>query len=229
MTSPLIMDFLVYLYILLEHLLFVYYEELKIRSHAQYIGRFKEKDRTILEEPVICSPELIPGANPISIIKPVDVALSELDEAAEALFAELQQELGKVEKQGETRNMMDDELEDCIQMSDLESEKESLLTGYESFASSRIADFIDGPQQWVVTVVGMEESYIHISDGRRIWVNVGEKVYKLRNGDVLILDVIRKNKEVLVENIFRIETDVLEEYVIPDEVNFYQNERKMVI
>jgi hypothetical protein len=52
--------------------------------------------------------------------------------------------------------------------------------GFESFASAKIMDCLEGAQQWVVSVVGIEENYIHISDGKRLWVNVGEKAKKNR-------------------------------------------------
>lgn len=108
--------------------------------------------------------------------------------------------------------------EDCIQLGDLLSEEQHVSpTGYEEYASAKIADGVEGAQQWVVTIVGMEDSYIHVSDGKRLWVNVGEHAASLHNRDVLKLDVVRKGKEVTVENLFLLEKDVAIDYIIPDE------------
>ncbi len=63
----------------------------------------------------------------------------------------------------------------------------------------------------------MEESYIHISDGKRIWVNVGEDIHKLHIGDVLEMDVNRSGKDIEVVNINILETGPSHEYAIPDE------------
>lgn len=91
------------------------------------------------------------------------------------------------------------------------------LTGFEKFASAKIIEEKEGPQQWVVTVVGIEDTYIHISDGKRIWVNIGERANKIKNNDVLILDVIRNGKEITVNNILQLDTVVSPDYMIPDE------------
>lgn len=108
--------------------------------------------------------------------------------------------------------------EDCIYLDDLLSEEQSVSpTGYEKFASAKIIDGLDGAQQWVITIVGAEESYIHVSDGKRLWVNVGEYAASLRIGDVLKLDVIRNGKDVTVKNLFLLETDTSADYIIPDE------------
>lgn len=108
--------------------------------------------------------------------------------------------------------------EDCIQLGDLLSEEQNVSpTGYEEYASAKIADGLEGAQQWVVTIVGMEDSYIHVSDGKRLWVNVREHAASLHNGNVLKLDVVRKGKEVTVQNLFLLETDIALDYIIPDE------------
>lgn len=108
--------------------------------------------------------------------------------------------------------------EDCICLDDLLSEEQTISpTGYEKYASAKIADDVDGAQQWVVTIVGMEESYVHVSDGKRLWLNVGEYAANVRIGDVLKLDVVRSGKDVTVKNLFQLETDTSADYIIPDE------------
>lgn len=243
---------LVHFYIFLELFLFAYVQELKIRHYNQYFDEVAEW--YCMEEETLPSDNsmndtaavLIPTENP-TVVK-----LSELDDAAEGLFAELKGELNFESSMADSIGWKDsfvDEIvyehdfeinepiqgqdlvgEDCIQITDLEETTLLPLTGYESFASAKIADEMEGPQQWVVSIVGMEESYIHISDGKRLWLKVGEKAAKLKNGDVLILDVIRNGKEVVVENLFRLETDASDEYIIPDEeYQFLQAEESIAI
>lgn len=253
-TLTLTMDWLVYFYWLVEYYVFVYCQELKIRSHYEYFERLTqlEVDCTESKEEIIsCQP--IQVINPVLIEDPDQVTFSDLDEAAEGLFEEVQQELGlgefdnvnpvfELDQPSEEIEYELDidhgyklsslaeygEEEDYIQMADLDEMEENSPTGYEQFASAKIADCINGPQQWVVTIVGMEESYIHVSDGKRIWINVGEKATKLKKGDVLILDVIRNGKNVTVDNIFRLEMDVSEDYVIPDEEYCFQKEQMAI-
>lgn len=244
MSTEQILNILVCFYYFLDIYMFVYSQELRIRSYYDSCDNFVRLDCIEPVEPMVSS------TGKDSIVEMVSVEesreYSELDAASLDLFAELQQELelgDSLSKQTEVEEIvyvMDDELDyemdfvsewaeeeldDCIQMADLEIEDNSEPTGYEAFASSKIADKVNGPQQWVVSVIGMEESYIHVSDGKRLWINVGERAAKLNNGDVLILDVIRNGKEVVVENLIRIETSVSEEYEIPDEIHFYQDER----
>lgn len=113
--------------------------------------------------------------------------------------------------------------EDCIQLADLLTPEQSVSpTSFDQFASAKIADGLEGTQQWVATIVGMEETYIHISDGKRIWVNAGELAASLNIGDVLSLDVVRNGKEVKVESLFLLETGTSAEYLIPDEQHSFQ-------
>lgn len=121
---------------------------------------------------------------------------------------------------------LEDNQEDCIHMDDLMREVEvvSSPSSYEAFASAKIADCTDGLQQWVVSVIGMEEQYIHVSDGKRIWLNIGERASRIHKNDVLILDLIRHGKEVKVQNLVRVETLATDEYMIPDEEQFLVEE-----
>jgi hypothetical protein len=252
MTTSSIMEILVYFYMFLEIYVFVYSQELRVRSHYEYFARLAQVNCTEMEEELntLLSPsENI--TNLVQLVQPNQVNFSELDETAEGLFAELQQELG-IEEISNFDNDTDfeifyqpvmeqdfdftlsheyqyeyveEDLGDCIQISDIEEEEAIVPTGFESFASAKISDCVEGPQQWVVSIVGREESYIHISDGKRLWVNVGEKASKLRNGNILILDVIRNGIDITVENLFRLETNLSEEYAIPDEEQYLFDER----
>lgn len=243
MSTEQILNILVCFYYFLDIYMFVYSQELRIRSYYDSCDNFVRLHCIEPVEPMISST----GIDSVVDTAPVEETrmYSELDAASMDLFAELQQELeigDSLSEQTEEEivyvmnyepeedifisDWMEEEQEDCIQMTDLESEEKNIEpTGYEAFASSKIAENLAGPQQWVVSVVGMEESYIHVSDGKRLWINVGERAAKLNNGDVLILDVIRNGKEVVVDKLMRIETAVSEEYEIPDEIQYYQDER----
>jgi hypothetical protein len=266
MTITITIDWLVYVYWLVENYVFVRIQELKVQQYYAYYDQLaemrncsepqKEKEiHTIAETTYVSETALAP------VVHIESVAMeTELDEKAEGLFAELQQELGlgpeptiedgpdsfgtyetfeeEVEYEFEYEMVnpaeyADDEVEelqeDCIHMEDLiKDEKLVSPVGYESFASSKILDCIKGPQQWVVSVIGMEEQYIHVSDGKRIWLNIGEKATRIRMNDVLILDVVREEKEVIVQNLVRVETFATDEYLIPDEERYLYEENQRI-
>ena len=259
------MDWFVYFYWLLEMYVFVRVQELKVQSYYDYHEQLSlNKDCSESEVNKYNDATAIvsgPILTPITKLEPV-VTRSELDINAEALFVELQQDLGYIEptfenghyeiesyeeafdyemvslaeldQEEEHVEICDNENneevrgieEDCIHLADLEKD-DGLVSpkGFESFASAKIQDCKDGPQQWVVTIIGMEENYIHVSDGKRIWVNIGEKVAKLRNGNVLILDIVRIGKEITVQNLVRIDSNATEDYLIPDEEQYFHEHR----
>lgn len=252
--TAIIMNYLVCFYTFLEIYVFVYAQELRVKNHFEYYERLIQLNcMEVEDQPALSSPSS-ETSNIVPFVQPKQVVtVSELDAAAEGLFAELQSELGVGELTSTSDSFIDDsvdfifetdmdfdsidgfttvyefqeeESDDCIQISDLNEEDTLEPTGFEAFASAKIADDIAGPQQWVVSIVGIEESYIHISDGKRLWVNVGmERASKLTNKDVLILDVIREGNEVLVENLIRVDTQPSQEYAIPDEEHYHFNER----
>ncbi|KZE67951.1 hypothetical protein AWM68_17415 [Fictibacillus phosphorivorans] len=245
MTVVLTMELLVCFYWLLEMYVFVYCTEAHAKQRMEHFNYLAQMEVDCIE-PV---QESVPVIS--NVAKPVEFTVSELDHAAEGLFAELQQELNMMDNplaipQLESEFYFDDdsaseftyemvslaeheEEEDCIQLADLDEMEEESQTGYEEFASAKIGDCINGPQKWVVSIVGMEENYIHVSDGKRLWINVEEKASKLRNGDVLMLDVIRSGKEVTVDNLILLETNASADYVIPDESDYFYYEEQIAI
>lgn len=264
MTITLTFDCLVYLYWLIEIYMYVYCQELRVRSYYEYFEQITEdcSEFDYRESKVIS----MPITEPVEVSKPAAV-YSDLDEKTEGLFLELQQNLDLIEVAEEEplmvyenvdcesdhpeqdmgySNLVDmdyddvlnfDELQvepeddDCIHLEDIADEViPTSSEGYDSLQSARIADCIEGPQKWVVSIIGMEESYIHVSDGKRIWLNIGvEAASKLKNGDVVALDVKREGKNVLVENIFMLETSASEDYTIPDEEHYYHQDMKIAI
>lgn len=260
MTFTLTIDWLVYLYWLIEQYVFVYSLELRVRSHYEYFERIAELNKDCSESVVIPMPV---KQHPVALSQPVQVKPSELDSKAEGLFSELQLELGNAEAEIDGEQIVyamvdyepeheeeivygnyedgfdkissidyqiESDSEDCINIDDfVESDCPSAPIGYSTFASARIADCIEGAQSWVVTVIGMEDSYIHVSDGKRAWVNLENNVNRLKNGDVVAIDVIRNGKEIKVENVFLLETDASAEYSIPDEDFYYYQEQQIAI
>ncbi|PGT83267.1 hypothetical protein [Bacillus sp. AFS040349] len=118
-----------------------------------------------------------------------------------------------------------EEEEDYLSMSDLNgenSDQQLNIDSYSQFSTSKISDNMEGLQQWTVKVVGMEDAYIHVSDGQRIWLNVGiEKARKITNNDILAIDVMKNGKEVEVLRIIKLESGVNEDYLIPDEESYF--------
>ncbi|QCJ45407.1 hypothetical protein FAY30_25995 (plasmid) [Bacillus sp. S3] len=262
MTFVLTIDWLVYLYWVIEHFVFVYSLELRVRSYYEYHERIAQLNKEDCSESVVIPmPVKLPVPEAV-ISHSVQVTPTDLDYRAVDLFSELQQELGITEEEivedqvvysmanyepeyeeeeivyGTYENVFVDDIkyhvesenEDCINIDDLNaSDCPAGPTCYYTFASARIADCIDGAQSWVVTVIGMEDSYIHVSDGKRIWVNLGDNVNRIKNGDVVTLDVIRNGKEITVENVFLLETDATADYTIPDEEIYYYQEQQIAI
>ncbi|MEI2358392.1 hypothetical protein [Mesobacillus zeae] len=242
LTFTITIDWLVYFYWLIEMYMFVYCQELRIRNYYQYYEELAAAEEDCMgslnnHQPII---------KPIECLtESVQVAYSSLDEKSEQLFTDIQKELGLTEPEEDSEAVfhyadvdlsMDMDMgsllpsEDCIQINDFEEEEKSFSpTGYENFASAKIVDCLQGAQKWVVSIIGQEDSYIHVSDGKRIWLNVGDKAAKMKIGDVLELDVIRNGKEITVNRVSILETDATEEYSIPDEYSYYQQDYQAVI
>jgi hypothetical protein len=242
MTFIVTIDWFVYLYWLIEGYVNLYCMELNIRNQYTYFDRMSKLQTevnpigNVIEFPL----------TPVKVQEPLVVEMVsaplqvELNESSMALLQEMSNELQIEDCLIPTyefshdmdldfdctypyddyfiaMEQLEDAEDDSIHMNDLVEQPVKVSTGYEEFASTKISDCLDGAQQWVVQVVGVEEDYIHVTDGKRIWLNIGERVNKIRNNDVLILDVIRSGKNVSVENLIRLETNVTEDYVIPDE------------
>lgn len=92
------------------------------------------------------------------------------------------------------------------------------------YVSSRISNETVGHQQWVVKVEDISDHEIFVNDGRKMWLNVGErKASRIKMGDLLQLDIERKGEEVMVDRIFRLENTLTDEYLIPDEFYALEN------
>lgn len=258
MTFTLTIDWLVYLYWLIEHFVFVYSLELRVRSHYEYHEQIAELNNDCSQS--VVTPMTAMEPEPVEVSEPIQPTPTVLDSSAVELFTELQQELGIgeivedqvlysmetyepeeeeivyqtfadiLEETSANKDQLEYENEDCINIEDLiECDCPVEPTPCSTFASAKIADCIEGAQSWVVTIIGMEDTYLHVSDGKRIWVNLGNNANKLKKGDVVALDVIRKGKEISVENVSLLETDATAEYTIPDEEIYYYQDRQIAI
>lgn len=122
--------------------------------------------------------------------------------------------------------------EDCLSLDDLmEFEEPEISVGYRQFATAKIADNLTGEQQWIVSVLGMEGPYIHVSDGRRVWLDLGEKVHLIHPNDILSVEVNRKEDgKIEVIRTIKIEeaSYVNEDYLIPDEEYFINKDKRAV-
>lgn len=86
--------------------------------------------------------------------------------------------------------------------------------------TNKIADEIFGVQNWMVSVCGIEQDYIHVFDGSRVWLHVGSKVDNIRHGDVLLIQVERTEKDIQILNIELLQRANHQEYCIPDEMDY---------
>nr|WP_275009443.1 hypothetical protein [Niallia taxi] len=167
-----------------------------------------------------------------AIVTPNGIAQSELNSEAEALLEELHLELTSFEPLQVKAEEESDQLDyivdqDCISLSDYDIDcsntNEVTSVDFEKLATAKIGDCLEGEQQWVVSIIGTEEEYLHISDGHRTWINVGQDALRLKRGDLLALDVVRNGKRLEVLNITILESTITEDYLIPDEENEYNN------
>ncbi|MFD1736176.1 hypothetical protein ACFSCX_06315 [Bacillus salitolerans] len=110
-------------------------------------------------------------------------------------------------------------IEDCLTMEDLSEDDENIeLDGsYSELATARIRDGLMGEQKWTVQVVGIENEYVHVSDGNRIWLNMGDASSMVGVGEILSVVVNRTEKDITVQHIDAIERTISQDYLIPDE------------
>ncbi|MGG4409430.1 hypothetical protein ABER75_11920 [Niallia taxi] len=232
MTITITMDWLVCLYYLIENILCVYCTDLKMKNYflqnELYPGEFycfeMEEEAvtinvstdtavtTLEEEPTISS-------------KPI-VVQTELNQEAEALLAELQLELSSFEPDQEEEveeDVLSDKRidSDCISLSDYDTDNgdtnDVSSADFEQLASAKIGDCLEGEQHSVVSIIGTEEEYLHVSDGHRAWINAGEDAQGLKRGDLLAVDVTRHGRNIEVLDITVLESTISEYYLIPDE------------
>lgn len=211
-----IQDLLVYLYMILEQYVFARcldsWHEAKHAETNQFFTRMQTLEADY------CNKEQR-NFSFAPATKRKDVQVSSIDAATYDLFESITASLNEevVEHPLPEYNEPDQRDNPYLSMQDLEEVSFQMNVNVPSYISAKIADNIQGAQQWVVKVIGMEDEYIHVTDGKRIWVNIGEQALMVQMGDVLLMDVSKEDKNIIVERMFTLEQSVTEDYKIPDE------------
>lgn len=105
----------------------------------------------------------------------------------------------------------------------------NVLPSMSSKGTSKISDDKEGIQLWMVSVCGIEREFIHVSDGSRIWLNIGDLAKEIRHGDILSLRIKKENNCVEVLEVLDIQRLQHEDYCIPDEAEYYCYEDEIEI
>lgn len=145
-------------------------------------------------------------------VLPQDYAVSELTSEEESFFSSLQESLAQHSEAEEG---------DYLSLNDLQEElenKEAEQPAYHYYETEKIANAVIGEQTWIARVVGYERDYVHLSDGHKIWVHVGEKVKDFKQHALMEIEVDRQSDVIKVLNYCSIEEGIDHDYVIYDEI-----------
>ncbi|WP_163537340.1 hypothetical protein [Gracilibacillus sp. YIM 98692] len=142
--------------------------------------------------------------------------VSELDEAAVQLLEDLQAEFAEEDQPEEP--CIHVEAENCLTMEDW-----SVDENIDEIASDDRPTF--QPQEsFVASVVGFEANFLHLNcSGRRTWKQVADHIHSasIELGDLVLVHCDEQN---VVTSILTLDTDVSDDYIIPDE----EYDRKIV-
>lgn len=231
------------IYLILEQFVLERTRDLQIMNRQQFFETINELESNCSNEQVEFS--LAPTVTSATVNRIDAPSVSVLDEQTLDFLSLLEQEVGDSDSFVEIKSTANEapvcqsyvdeiqlsiEEDDCLSMNDLNSiafdELEDVDSTFIQYATAKIKDEVVGHQEWTVKVIGMEGAYIHITDGQRIWVNIGEaKASKIHVGDILNINVERKGKkDIVVNRIIKLETLISDEYMIPDE-HYHEKER----
>lgn len=215
MYLPYIVELYTLIFLFLEQYLLERYIDVIVNRELKF---FEEVDSLVVEDCMMEQEEVLPVAPTET---PANETITHIEPEVSVLGDEQEELLGEL-----TAEFSDeDESDDFLTIHDAADSQEFVFdSNYTHYATAKIADQLEGPQQWIVKVIGMEGPYIHVTDGSRTWINVGEDVYRLQRDCVLSLDIERSGKEIIVHRISLLETGISEDYLIPDE-EFYLEER----
>jgi hypothetical protein len=122
------------------------------------------------------------------IVDPIDVnefESTEIEESNSQSFVSMEVE----------KPLLMDDLEEVINQQEIQEELKINQTG-------KIAAANHGMQVWTVSVIGIEQNFVHVSDGERLWLDFGKKANAVLKGDILSLLVNRvSNTETILENV----------------------------
>ncbi|QHA38698.1 hypothetical protein D5E69_22960 (plasmid) [Rossellomorea marisflavi] len=189
--------------------------------YQRLFAKNQEEFYELLIEPV---PE---QSNVFSIEEVAEVNYTKSDiegTPVEDLFNNLQVELAGESKRinYDDRPSYPDE-EDCLTLNDLNNEWHVTIDDeYVSSANAKIKDELIGIQKWTVNVIGEEKQYIHVSDGDRIWLDVGNYASKITVGDIISVELDRQLEKIEIREV-SILHHFSEDYMIYDETDAYMN------
>ncbi|WP_078557088.1 hypothetical protein [Bacillus alkalicellulosilyticus] len=161
---------------------------------------------------------VLQGSEEAEIKEPI---VSQLDDESLELLDKLIVEFSDDFVEDENEYVYVPDEEDCLSIHDFEQDVQSepIEETYVNYSTARIADEVDGHQQWTAKVIGIEGEYLHISDGSRIWVKVGKrKASKLTIDSTINLEIERFGNDITVNCLHLLEQPVTSDYSIPDEI-----------
>lgn len=135
---------------------------------------------------------------------------------------EEKEEIENVEKSmlGEDSAELLNQLESMFNEPDLDDEDylrmEDWEPNYLIEEPTKERDFFPAGEQFVVSVIGMEQNYLHLNyAGKRKWTRLADDMdTSISLNDILLIS-LNDNGEVVTA--ITLETDVTEDYIIPDE------------
>ncbi|MDU1847421.1 MULTISPECIES: hypothetical protein [unclassified Niallia] len=236
-TITINLDWFVYMYFLIEYFFHAVCMDLKMKQYYLENGLIptetepKSKDEIIyLEETQNLN---IQEDDWEEVMRPTNIyhitpTVSELDDRTIEYLSNLTKEINFEELCDEQSGPLEEELNltDLNTTTSRECRNKQVNSEIEDqvddIPTTKIADNLQGKQRWLVSVLGMEEEYIHVSDGKRAWINIGESVYRINRKDSLSLEIEREGKNIRVLKIEILEHAVSSDYIIPDEKIEYE-------
>lgn len=133
--------------------------------------------------------QMIQADNEVEIPTSNGILEVSTDLESEEIIEELQKEFS-----GDTLSLFTNHPEPIVDDSkclDIESLTQKEPTADQTMLSYEIKE----PQLWYVNVVGKEGPFLHVSDGKKKWVHVGNEAKKVAINDLLFLTVQVKEEE----------------------------------
>lgn len=123
--------------------------------------------------------------------EPTDIPINvSSDSEANEIVRQLQEEFGD----GKI-SLFDDEYEDPNSYLDIADLQKAID---QEHTPSTMANNIDGMQNWIVIVVGKEGPFIHVSDGKKRWIHMGDFAEEIHINDKLMLTVEEEAEKIKV-------------------------------
>ncbi|MCM3362024.1 hypothetical protein [Niallia sp. MER TA 168] len=236
-TITINLDWFVYMYFLIEYFFHAVCMDLKMKHYYLENGLIPIETESNTEEETIYLEETynlnIQEDDWEEVMCPTNIyhitpTVSELDDRTIEYLTNLTKEINSEELCDVQSQLLEEELNLAdlnatssreFRIKQVNSVTEVLV---DEIPTTKIADNLQGKQRWLVSVLGMEEDYIHVSDGKRVWINIGERVHQINRKDSLSLEIVREGKNIRVSKIEILEHAVSSDYIIPDEKIEYE-------